>query len=63
MSKDEAARALVGILGTILKMSDDAEARGGATSLAGIASLHKMQKSIQNNAKRMAEVAAMVVTP
>jgi hypothetical protein len=41
------------ILDSIIKMSDEAEALGGATSIAGIASLHKMQRSIQKNKARV----------
>lgn len=44
------------LIDTIIRMSDEAEALGGATSIAGVASLHKMQRSIQKNKKRIAEV-------
>ena len=46
------------ILAAFMKMSDDAEALGGAWSIAGIASLHKMQTSIQKNGPRLAALAA-----
>lgn len=53
----QAAAALVSILGVILKMSDEAEALGGARCISGVASLHKMQSSIQKNAGRMAALS------
>ncbi len=57
MTTEEANKTLLAILATIMKMSDEAEALGGATSLAGVASLHKMQKSIQKNGHRLAVIA------
>lgn len=61
MGRDQAAKTAIAILGVIMKMSDEAEALGGATSIAGVASLHKMQRSIQNNGKRLAEIAASLL--
>jgi len=63
LSRDEAVRGMLAIFGAIMKMSDDAEKLGGATSLAGVASLHKMQKSLQKNAVRMARIAEILLAP
>ena len=52
---EETGRKALAILTAIVKMSDEAEKLGGATSIAGVASLHKMQTSIQRNAKRIGE--------
>lgn len=41
------------LLDAVLTMSDEAEALGGATSIAGVASLHKMQQSLQKNKARV----------
>ncbi len=60
MTKDEACRAALAILATIMKMSDEAQALGGAMSVSGIASLHKMQTSIQKNGPRLAKIAAQI---
>lgn len=60
LSKEEAGIVAINVLATIMKMSDEAQALGGATSMAGIASLHKMQKSIQNNGERLAKIAAVL---
>lgn len=57
MTPEEANKTLLSILATIMKMSDDAQALGGATSIAGVASLHKMQTSIQKNGLRLAKIA------
>lgn len=54
MTKDQAAEGAFAILATIMKMSDDAEALGGARSIAGVASLNKLQQSLQNNGRRLA---------
>ena len=40
-------------------MSDNAEKLGGATSIAGVASLNKMQNSIQKNKSRIHSAIAM----
>lgn len=61
MTKDEAGKAMCAILGVIMKMSDEAQALGGATTIAGVASLHKMQTSLQKNGPRMATIAAIVL--
>jgi cell division protein ZapA (FtsZ GTPase activity inhibitor) len=57
MSNKEALKAALAILAAIMKMSDEAQALGGATSIAGVASLHKMQTSIQKNGPRLAALA------
>lgn len=49
----ENEKKLLAILSAILEMSDAAQKLGGATSIAGVASLHKMQTSIQKNAPRI----------
>ena len=54
----ERLETALAILATFMKMSDEAEALGGAMSIAGIASLHKMQTSIQKNGPRLAALAA-----
>ena len=41
------------LLDAVLEMSDHAESLGGATSIAGLAALHKMQTSIQKNKVRV----------
>lgn len=61
LSYEEAALGLVAVLGVIMKMSDEAKALGGATSLSGVASLHKMQTSLQKNGPRMASLAAIIL--
>lgn len=43
----------IALLDTIVAMSDEAERLGGATSIAGVASLHKLQTSIQKNKVHM----------
>lgn len=55
---EENLKTTLVILATIMKMSDDAEALGGATCIAGIASLHRMQTSIQKNGPRLAKIVA-----
>lgn len=57
MTDKEALGTALAILATIMKMSDEAQALGGATSIAGVASLHKMQTSIQKNGPRLATLA------
>lgn len=57
MNQQEALQALLAILAVFMKMSDDAQALGGATSIAGVASLHKMQTVIQKNGRRLVEIA------
>lgn len=61
MTKDEAATAAIAILSAIMKMSDRAEALGGAHSLAGIAALNTLQKSLQKNGPRMAKLAKTIL--
>lgn len=56
MTEREALNTTLSILATIMKMSDDAQALGGAGSIAGVASLHKMQTSIQKNGRRLAQI-------
>jgi hypothetical protein len=46
-------KKLLAILSAILEMSDAAQKLGGATSISGVASLHKMQTSIQKNSHRI----------
>lgn len=58
MTTEDALKTTLAILGTIMKMSDEAQALGGATSVAGVASLHKMQTSIQKNGPRLAKIVA-----
>lgn len=60
LTNEQAVGGLLAILGVILKMSDEAEALGGATSIYGVASLHKLQTSIQKNAPRMQTLAKEV---
>jgi len=50
MSSERNARL---ILGAIMEMSDHAQKLGGATTIAGVAALHKMQTSIQKNRPRV----------
>ena len=57
MTHKEALNTALAILATIMKMSDEAEALGGATSIAGVASLHRMQTSLQKNGARFATLA------
>ena len=56
LSKDEATKAAFALLGVIMQMSDDAQKLGGATSIAGVASLHRLQTSLQKNGPRMAAI-------
>ena len=48
----------IAILDAIVELSDRAEAVGGATSISGVAALHKLQTSIQKNKGRMREALA-----
>ena len=57
MTTSEALNTALAILATIMKMSDEAQALGGATTISGVASLHKMQTSIQKNGPRLAKLA------
>jgi len=50
---DKAGNIAIAMLDTIVEMSDRAEKLGGATSIAGVAELHKLQQSIQKNKFRM----------
>lgn len=43
------------MLRAVYQMSDRAEALGGATTIAGVAALHKLQTSLQKNRARAAE--------
>lgn len=54
MTKHE--QTLLAVLATIMQMSDHAQKLGGATSIAGVAALHKMQVSIQKNGPRLAKI-------
>lgn len=62
MTDREALNTALAVLATIMKMSDEAQALGGATSISGIASLHKMQTSIQKNGPRLATLAQQLAT-
>jgi hypothetical protein len=53
MSKLTAEQIALLCMDTIIQMSDHAESLGGATSIAGVAALHKMQQSIQKNKQRI----------
>lgn len=55
---EKTGREAVAVLSAILQMSDAAEALGGAASIAGVASLHRMQTSIQKNGKRIGQLLA-----
>lgn len=55
---DEAGKIALLTLDAIIHMSDHAEEMGGATSIAGVAALHKMQTSIQKNKARIIEALA-----
>lgn len=57
MTDKQALNTALAVLATIMKMSDEAETLGGATSIAGVASLHKMQTSLQKNGPRFAALA------
>ena len=57
-SMDEAGKIALATIDAIIQMSDRAESMGGATSIAGVAALHTMQKSIQKNKDRIAKVLA-----
>ncbi len=43
------------MLRAVYQMSDHAEKLGGATTIAGIAALHALQKSLQSNRSRAAK--------
>ena len=62
MTDREAAAALATILGTIMMMSDEAQAKGGATCIAGVAALHRLQTSLQKSGPRLAKIAAAVLS-
>ncbi len=61
MTKEQAGEVAISVLAVIMKMSDEAKALGGATTIAGVASLHKMQTSIQKNGVALAKVAAAML--
>jgi hypothetical protein len=52
----EREQKLLAILSVILEMSDAAQKLGGATSIAGVASLHKMQTSIQKHSNQIMQI-------
>jgi hypothetical protein len=52
-SIEEAQKIALLVMDAIIQMSDEAQKLGGATSIAGVASLHKMQTSIQKNRARI----------
>jgi hypothetical protein len=49
----EAGKIALAIVSAIIEMSDHAQSLGGATSISGVAALHKMQTSIQKNRARI----------
>lgn len=53
MSEEKAALIALQLVDAIIQMSDHAQELGGATSIAGVAALHTMQKSIQKNKQRI----------
>ena len=55
---DEAGKIALATVDAIIQMSDRAEEMGGATSIAGVAALNTMQKSIQKNKGRIIKVLA-----
>lgn len=61
MTDKEALNTALAILATIMKMSDEAQALGAATSISGVASLHRMQTSIQKSGPRLAALARQLV--
>lgn len=62
MSDKEALHQALAILAAIMQMSDECEKLGGCVTLAGIASAHKMQTSIQKNGPRLAKLAKHLLT-
>jgi hypothetical protein len=48
----------IALLDAIIQLSDHAQEMGGATSISGVAALHKMQTSIQKNKQRMQDAIA-----
>ena len=58
LKMDEAGKIALLTIDAIIQMSDHAEEMGGATSIAGVAALHKMQTSIQKNKARIVKVLA-----
>lgn len=54
LTHEQAGAGAFAVLGVIMKMSDDAQAAGGATCIAGVASLNRMQSSIQASGPRLA---------
>jgi hypothetical protein len=55
---EEAGKIALALIDAIAQMSDHAESLGGATSIAGVAALHKMQTSIQKNLPRITKALA-----
>lgn len=60
MGDIELAHASIALLAAIMEMSDRAQSMGGATSIAGVAALNTLQKSLQSNGVRMSELALEV---
>lgn len=58
MSEEKAGKIALLTIDAIIQMSDHAESLGGATSIAGVAALHKMQTSIQKNKGRIIKALA-----
>lgn len=56
MTREECVQGTVALLATVIEMSDHAKEQGGATSIAGVAALHRMQSSIQKNRTRMVDM-------
>jgi hypothetical protein len=50
---EEAGKIALLLIDAVIQMSDHAESLGGATSIAGVAALHRMQKRIQKNRGRI----------
>lgn len=60
MTDIQLAQAALAVLSVTMQMSDRAQESGGATSISGVAALHTMQKSLQSNGVRLAELAAEI---
>lgn len=61
LTPEQAGNLAIGLLAVIMKMSDEAEALGGARSLSGVASLNMMQNAIQKNGPKLAKVAKAMI--
>lgn len=55
---NEPAGIALALLDAILEMSDRAEALGGARTIAGVAALNTLQKSLQKNKVRVQQALA-----